>query len=161
MLPNDTQLLPHIAAVLREAIEVTLPTPDEFLKVKETLTRCGIASRKDPDHPKLYQSCHILHKRGKYYICHFLELFLLDGKEAQTKFTEDDRARRNTIANMLAEWKLVILCDPAKSMSPAVPASAITVISFHDKKNWELCAKYQVGKKLFGGVNDITGTSHH
>lgn len=155
MLPNDTNYLPHIAAVLREAIEVKLPTPDEFLKVKETLTRCGIASRKDPDHPKLYQSCYILHKMdrvaniSRYYIVHFLELFLLDGKEAQTHFTEDDRARRNTIANMLAEWKLVILCDPTKSITPVVPASAITVISFHDKKNWELCSKYSIGKKKF------------
>lgn len=151
MLPNDTYL-PHIAAVIQDAIEITLPTPDDFLKVKETLTRCGIASRKDPEHPKLYQSCHILHKRQRYYICHFLELFLLDGKANQTHFTDDDRARRNTIANMLAEWKLVVLCDPLKSASPVVPASAITVISFHDKKNWELVAKYQVGKKLFGRV---------
>ena len=160
MTPHEPTLLPHVAAVIRDCIEVTLPTPDEFLKVKETLTRIGIASRKDPEHPRLYQSCHILHKAGKYYIVHFLEMFLLDGKAAQTRFSEDDRARRNTIANMLAEWRLVILVDPAKSASPVVPVSAVTVISFHEKGKWELVAKYEIGKKLFGGTNDVS-SSHH
>src|ERR1700722_19359591 len=103
------ELPPHVAAVIRECVEVKLPSPDDFLKVKETLTRIGVASRKDKT---LYQSCHILHKQGQYYIVHFKELFLLDGKAAQTQFDAGDRARRNVIANMLADWGLVTLVDP-------------------------------------------------
>lgn len=144
------------AALITTFVEVALPTPDDFLKVKETLCRVGVASHKDPEQPKLYQSCHILHKAdrvalvSRYYITHFKELFLLDGKAGQTHFTDDDRARRNTIANMLAEWKLVVLVDPLKSVAPVVPISSITVIPFRDKDKWQLCAKYEIGKKIFG-----------
>lgn len=141
---NVPSLPPHVAAVLSDCIEVTLPTPEEFLKVKETLTRVGVSSRKDKT---LIQSCHILHKRGRYYICHFKELFLLDGKTAQTIFDEADKSRRNTIANMLAEWGLVVLVDAAKSASPTIPVSQITIIPFRDKPQWTLVAKYEIGKK--------------
>jgi hypothetical protein len=95
----------------------------------------------------LYQSCHILHKRGQYYLVHFKELFLLDGKTQQTHFDETDKGRRNTIANMLAEWGLVKLVDPAKSVSPAVSISQVTIIPYREKVNWELIAKYEIGKK--------------
>lgn len=145
---QDKQALsPHIAAVIQECIEVTLPTPDDFLKVKETLTRIGVASRKNIDSPILYQSCHILHKRGQYYIVSFKELFLLDGKMQQTQFTDDDKARRNSIANMLAEWGLVSLVDAAKSAHPVTPPGQITVIPFREKQNWQLVAKYEIGRK--------------
>ncbi len=137
-------LPPHVAAVIRDCVEVTLPTPDEFLKVKETLTRIGVASRKDKT---LTQTCHILHKQGRYFIVAFKELFLLDGKASQTEFTEDDRARRNTIANMLAEWGLVVLVDVKKSAEPLAPANVVTVIPFRDKANWRLVSKYEIGKK--------------
>lgn len=140
-------LLPHVATVIHDCIEVRLASPDDFLKVKETLTRIGVASHKDFERPRLYQSCHILHKRGKYYLVHFKELFLLDGKASQTHFEETDRARRNTIANMLAEWGLVSLVDAGKSASPVVPVSQVTIIPFREKGNWELVAKYEIGKK--------------
>ncbi len=139
------EIPPHVAAVLKDAIEVTLPTPDDFLKVKETLTRIGVASRKDP--PTLYQSCHILHKQGKYYIIHFKELFLLDGKASQTQFEDSDRARRNSIANMLAAWGLVVLVDPARSASLVSPAGSVTVLPFREKSGWTLVPKYEIGKK--------------
>jgi hypothetical protein len=143
--PHDVkELPPHVAAVIRECVEVTLPTPDDFLKVKETLTRIGVASRKDKT---LFQSCHILHKQGHYYIVHFKELFLLDGKAAQTQFEETDRARRNSIANMLAEWGLVVLLDPARSASPTTPPGTITVLPFREKGDWTLVPKYEIGKK--------------
>jgi len=135
---------PHVAAVIHDCVEVTLPSPDEFLKVKETLTRIGVASRRDKT---LYQSCHILHKQGHYYLVHFKELFLLDGKAQQTQFLEADIARRNTIANMLAEWGLVILVDPNKSAYPTVPISQITILPFREKGDWHLVAKYEIGKK--------------
>jgi len=144
VLQYDPVLLPHVAAVIRECIEVTLPSPDDFLKVKETLTRIGVASRKDKT---LWQSCHILHKQGHYYIVMFKELFLLDGKAHQTKFDDSDKARRNTIANMLAEWGLVQLVDPAKSAAPVCAVSQITIIPFRDKVDWTLIAKYEIGKK--------------
>lgn len=140
----QSTLPPHVAAIIRDCIEVTLPSPDDFLKVKETLTRIGVASRKEQ---KLYQSCHILHKQGHYYIVHFKELFLLDGKMTQTQFDEADRARRNSIANMLAEWELVTLVDPAKSASPTTPPGQITVLAFREKNDWILVAKYEIGKK--------------
>jgi len=144
---NSVVLLPHVAAVIQDCVEVSLASPDDFLKVKETLTRIGVASHKDFERPRLYQSCHILHKRGKYYLVHFKELFLLDGKAAQTHFEETDRARRNTIANMLSEWGLVKLVDPAKSAAPVVPIAQVTIIPYRDKVNWELVAKYEIGKK--------------
>jgi hypothetical protein len=135
------EIPPHVAAVIRDCVEVTLPTPDDFLKVKETLTRIGVASRKDKT---LFQSCHILHKQGHYYIVHFKELFLLDGKAAQTVFDEADHARRNSIANMLAEWGLVVLVEPITG--PASPPG-ITVLPFREKGDWTLVPKYEIGKK--------------
>jgi hypothetical protein len=123
-------------------VEVTLPNPDNFLKVRETLSRIGVASKKDKT---LYQSCHILHKQGKYYIIHFKQLFLLDGK--QSDFTEDDRARLNTIANLLCEWELINLVDKQKSSDPVAPLSQIKIISHKEKHEWNLVAKYTIGKK--------------
>jgi hypothetical protein len=139
-----TFLPPHIAAVIDDSIEVRLYAADDFLKVKETLTRIGVASRKDKT---LFQSCHILHKQGRYYIVHFKELFLLDGKTQHTHFDDVDRARRNTIANMLAEWRLVELVDPARSADPVVPIVQITVLPFRQKHEWQLVAKYEIGKR--------------
>jgi hypothetical protein len=123
-------------------VEVTLPNPDNFLKVRETLSRIGVASKKDKT---LFQSCHILHKQGKYYIVHFKQLFLLDGK--QSDFTEDDRARLNSIANLLDEWELVELVDAQKSSDPVAPLSQIKIISHKEKSEWNLVAKYNIGKK--------------
>ncbi len=127
---------------IKELVEVTLPNPDNFLKVRETLSRMGVASKKDKT---LYQSCHILHKQGKYYIVHFKQLFLLDGK--QSDFTEDDRARLNTIANLLHEWELVELVSEQKSSEPVSPLSQIKIISHKEKNDWNLVAKYNIGKK--------------
>jgi hypothetical protein len=126
---------------LDSLVEVELNDEDDFLKIRETLTRIGIASRKDKS---LYQSCHILHKRGKYYIVHFKELFALDGKP--TNFNENDQGRRNTIANLLAEWGLLSLVDVNKS-AEAVPLGQIKIISHKDKSNWTLVAKYNIGNK--------------
>ena len=123
-------------------VEIKLPTPDSFLKVKETLTRIGISSRKEK---KLYQSCHILHKQGKYSILHFKELFILDGKN--NTFTDEDRARRNTVVNLLEEWDLIEIVDPSKSQDPDAPLNQIKIISHKDKDNWILEAKYNIGKK--------------
>ena len=123
-------------------VEIKLPTPDSFLKVKETLTRIGISSRKEK---KLYQSCHILHKQGKYSILHFKELFILDGKN--NTFTDEDRARRNTVVNLLEEWDLIEIVDPSKSQDPVAPLNQIKIISHKDKDNWILEAKYNIGKK--------------
>ena len=120
-------------------VEVTLAQPDDFLKVKETLTRIGVASKKSNT---LFQSCHILHKQGKYYITHFKELFALDGKPSD--FTDEDRQRRNTIANLLEEWELVKLSDQQKT-ADAGSLSAIKVIPFNQKSEWELVAKYNIG----------------
>ena len=123
-------------------VEVTLKEADDFLKVRETLTRIGVASKKSET---LFQSCHILHKQGKYYIVHFKELFGLDGKP--TDFTNDDVARRNTIANLLAEWGLVDLVVPERSIDPVSPLSQIKVIPFNQKSEWDLVTKYNIGKK--------------
>ena len=125
-----------------QMIEVTLEQQDDFLKVRETLTRIGIASRKDRT---LYQSCHVLHKQGKYYIVHFKELFALDGKPAN--FDEADIARRNTIANLLSDWGLIKLVDASKSASPVAPMSQIKIIPHKDKSEWTLEAKYTIGRK--------------
>jgi hypothetical protein len=127
---------------INELVEVTLPNPDNFLKVRETLSRIGVASKKDKT---LYQSCHILHKQGRYYIVHFKQLFLLDGK--QSDFVEDDRARLNTIANLLHEWELISLVDENKSAVPVAPLSQIKIISHKEKSDWNLVAKYNIGKK--------------
>ena len=125
-------------------VEVTLPEKDNFLKVKETLTRIGIASS-SPTNKKLVQSVHLLHKRGRYFILHFKELFMLDGKPAN--FDEEDRARRNTIANLLAEWGLVDLVEPEKSADPVAPLSKIKVLAFKEKGEWRLEQKYNIGRK--------------
>ena len=122
-------------------IEVVLKSQDDFLKVRETLTRIGISS---PKERKLYQSCHILHKRGKYYIVHFKELFALDGKS--TNFSDDDRSRRNTIANLLKEWELIELVSPIAE-EDMCPLNQIKIISHKDKSDWELVAKYNIGNK--------------
>jgi hypothetical protein len=125
-----------------DLIEIRLVEEDDFLKVRETLTRIGVASRKDK---KLYQSCHILHKQGRYYIVHFKELFLLDGKPSN--FSEDDIARRNAIINLLAEWELIHLIDPRATQEPTAPLSQIKVLSYKEKHEWELVAKYNIGRK--------------
>jgi len=122
-------------------LEVTLSQPDDFLKVRETLTRIGVASRKDKI---LYQSCHILHKQGKYYIVHFKELFALDGKP--TDLTENDIERRNTITKLLSDWGLVKVID-INNMAEQAPLSQIKVIAFKDKGEWDLQTKYNIGKK--------------
>jgi hypothetical protein len=123
-------------------VEVTLRNPDDFLKIRETLTRIGVASKKDK---KLFQSCHILHKQKRYFIVHFKELFALDGKP--TNFSEDDIARRNTIANLLHEWELVDLMDPDKTKALMAPISQIKVLSHKEKNEWLLETKYNIGKK--------------
>jgi len=123
-------------------VEVTLPTPDSFLKIKETLTRIGISSRKEK---KLFQSCHILHKKGRYSILHFKELFILDGKH--NTFTEEDHARRNTIVNLLEEWELIKVVDPSKTKEPVASLNQIKIIAFKEKDDWDLTVKYNIGKK--------------
>ena len=120
-------------------LEVKLKEPDDFLKVRETLSRIGVASRKEK---KLYQSCHILHKQGKYYIVHFKELFALDGKE--TNLNENDVSRRNSIAALLGDWGLIEIIG---EVEPKAPLSQIKVISFKEKDDWELETKYNIGKK--------------
>lgn len=122
-------------------LEVTLPEPDNFLKVRETLTRIGIASRKDK---KLYQSCHILHKQGRYFIVHFKELFALDGKESN--ITSNDVERRNTIASLLQDWGLLKILNPSKA-EPKASLSQIKVVTHKEKDEWELVPKYNIGKK--------------
>jgi len=124
-------------------LEVGLKEPDDFLKVRETLSRIGVASRKNKT---LFQSCHILHKQGKYYIVHFKELFALDGKD--TNISENDIARRNTIANLLTDWGLVKVVK--ESDVEAAPLSQIKVISFKEKNEWSLETKYNIGKKKEG-----------
>lgn len=123
-------------------LEIVLNEPDDFLKVRETLTRIGIASRKDR---KLYQSCHILHKQGRYFIVHFKELFLLDGKKSNLE--DDDIARRNTIAQLMSDWGLITI-EKSSIMTPLAPLRQIKIISFKDKNEWELCPKYNIGNKL-------------
>lgn len=124
-------------------IEITLAKPDDFLKVKETLTRIGVSAKKDNI---LYQSCHILHKRGRYAIVHFKELFILDGKTSD--IVENDYARRNTIVNLLSEWKLVTIVDPVQATTPPpAPISQIKIIPHKEKANWNLVAKYTIGGK--------------
>tara|TARA_Y100000310_G_scaffold318101_1_gene371763 strand:- start:104 stop:526 length:423 start_codon:yes stop_codon:yes gene_type:complete len=135
--------------IIQEMVEVKLNEPDDFLKVRETLTRIGIASRKEKT---LFQSCHILHKQGKYYIVHFKELFALDGKT--TNFTENDQARRNSIANLLAEWELVELVETDKSAEPTVPLSQLKILSFKEKDEWNLTPKYNIGNKRESDEND-------
>ena len=122
-----------------QMLEVSLKEPDDFLKIRETLSRIGVASRKEKI---LYQSCHILHKQGKYYITHFKELFALDGKD--TNLSENDIARRNTIAKLLSDWGLV---EVKGTTDPAAPLSQIKIIAFKEKDDWTLETKYNIGKK--------------
>ena len=127
---------------ISEMVEIILKESDDFLKVKETLTRIGVASRKEKT---LYQSCHILHKQSKYYIVHFKELFALDGKPYN--FSDTDIARRNTIANLLEEWNLVKLVDVEKTKDPSLPLNQLKILSFSEKEEWTLRPKYNIGKK--------------
>ena len=124
-----------------QMVQIILSEPDDFLKVRETLTRIGVASRKEK---KLYQSCHILHKQGKYYIVHFKELFALDGKHAN--LTVNDVQRRNTITQLIADWGLITPVDPTKIQNVA-PLNQIKVLAFKDKGEWILEPKYNIGKK--------------
>jgi hypothetical protein len=123
-------------------LEVLLPEPDNFLKIRETLTRIGIASRKEQ---KLYQSCHILHKQGRYFIVHFKELFALDGKESN--ITSNDVERRNTVTGLLQDWGLLKIVNAAKA-EPKVSLSQIKVVAYKEKAEWELVPKYNIGKKI-------------
>lgn len=124
-----------------QMVEIVLNEPDDFLKVRETLTRIGVASRKEK---KLYQSCHILHKQGRYYIVHFKELFALDGKHAN--LTVNDVQRRNRIAQLLADWGLITICN-VESIQNIAPLNQIKVLAYKDKENWILETKYNIGKK--------------
>jgi hypothetical protein len=123
-------------------VEVKLRTAEDFLKIRETLTRIGVASRRDK---VLFQSCHILHKQGRYYIVHFKELFALDGKP--TNFSDEDKARRNTIANLLAEWDLIDIVDDNRTKDPIAPLNQIKILAHKEKNDWKLEAKYNIGKK--------------
>ena len=129
-------------SIIDTMVEVGLKEEEDFLKVRETLTRIGVASRKEKT---LYQSCHILHKQGKYYIVHFKELFALDGKP--TMFSDEDKGRRNTISNLLAEWGLITINDINSTAEPITPLSQIKIISHKEKSEWNLVAKYNIGKK--------------
>jgi hypothetical protein len=129
---------------LNTFIEVLLNEQDDFLKVRETLTRIGVSSRKER---VLYQSCHILHKQGHYYIVHFKELFVLDGKPSN--ISENDLQRRNAIANLLQEWGLVKILNPKLLENNIAPLHQIKIISFKEKDDWELVTKYNIGKKIY------------
>lgn len=125
-----------------KGVEIRLGEEDDFLKVKETLTRIGVASRKDKI---LYQSCHILHKQGRYALVHFKELFELDGKSSN--FSDEDKGRRNTIAKLLEDWGLLKVVEPNDINDPKAPLSQIKILSYKEKKDWTLEAKYSIGKK--------------
>ena len=129
-------------SIIDTMVEVGLKEEEDFLKVRETLTRIGVASRKEKT---LYQSCHILHKQGKYYIVHFKELFALDGKP--TMFSDEDKGRRNTITNLLAEWGLITINDINATAEPITPLRQIKIISHKEKSEWNLVAKDNIGKK--------------
>ena len=128
---------------VKDLVEITFPEKDDFLKIRETLSRIGVASRKEKE---LFQSCHILHKRGKYYIVHFKELFKLDGK--QSNFDESDIARRNTIVDLLRQWNLVKVLDPKRIEEPRAPLSQIKVIPYKEKNQWKLTQKYSIGTNI-------------
>ena len=131
-----------MTANIDEMVECTLAEPDDFLKIRETLTRIGVASRRVKT---LFQSCHILHKQGRYYIVHFKELFILDGKP--TNFSENDQARRNTIANLLVEWSLIKLVNPEQTSTLIVPLNQLKILAYKEKDEWVLTAKYNIGNK--------------
>lgn len=123
-------------------VEIELVGEESFLKIKETLTRIGVASKKDK---KLFQSCHILHKQGRYSILHFKELFMLDGKI--NNFSDEDKARRNTIVNLLEQWELIKTVNPSLTEDPVAPLSQIKVLPYKEKNEWELVPKYSIGRK--------------
>jgi len=127
---------------IEDMVEVTIDEKDDFLKVRETLTRIGVASKKEKI---LYQSCHILHKQGKYYIVHFKELFSLDGKP--TDLTENDIARRNTVTNLLEDWELIKIVKKEQTVEPIVSLSQIKILSHKEKTDWQLVPKYNIGSK--------------
>jgi hypothetical protein len=131
-----------IMSLLNTLVEVKIAEEEDFLKIKETLTRVGVASRKEM---KLYQSCHILHKQSKYYIVHFKELFALDGKD--TNFSDEDRLRRNKIAFLLQEWGLLKIVDPDSIKDNQAQMNHIKIINHKEKNEWELVAKYNIGRK--------------
>ena len=139
--------------IVESLVEISLNDPQDFLKIRETLTRVGVSSRVGN---KLYQSCHILHKRGKYYITHFKELFALDG--LPSKMTDDDYARRNTIVGLLAEWNLVKIVDEEKCQEPLASLRRIKIISHKNRHEWELSPKYHIGRKPSRSENE-TGSS--
>jgi len=128
--------------IIESFVEIRLKHPDDFLKIRETLSRIGIASKREK---KLYQSCHILHKQGKYYLVHFKELFKLDGKPSDFYESETDMARRNSIANLISQWGLCELVDPSKSESPTTPVNTLKILSYKEKNDWILETKYNVG----------------
>ena len=128
---------------VKDLVEITFPEKDDFLKIRETLSRIGVASRKEKE---LFQSCHILHKKGKYYIVHFKELFKLDGKP--TNFDESDIARRNTIIDLLRQWNLVSIVIPTSITEPRAPLSQIKVIPYKEKSEWKLTQKYSIGNSI-------------
>lgn len=127
--------------IIDDLVEIRLKEEDDFLKIKETLTRIGVSSNKTK---KLYQSCHILHKRGKYYIVHFKELFWLDGLESD--FDDEDMARRNRICSLLEEWGLLTVVDPNKIKEPSIPINRLKIIKHSERNEWSLCPKYHIGK---------------
>ena len=127
---------------LNNLVEITLPDRDDFLKVKETLTRMGVSSKKDKI---LYQSCHILHKQGKFYIVHFKEMFALDGKP--TNFSDEDKGRRNTIATLLEDWGLLKIVDPSRAADPVTALNQIKILPHKEKNEWTLVQKYAIGGK--------------
>ena len=127
---------------ITDLVEVTLKEKDDFLKVRETLTRIGVASKKDKT---LFQSCHILHKQGQYYLVHFKELFALDGKPSN--ITDNDIQRRNAVAKLLEEWGLITIVNPQIMVDNIAPIHQIKIISYRDKDDWELISKYNIGKK--------------
>lgn len=129
-------------SIIESLVEVRLGEEDDFLKVRETLTRIGVASRKDKT---LYQSCHILHKQGKYYIVHFKELFALDGKPSD--FSTEDKGRRNTITKLLSDWGLVAVVDTDQILEPQTPLNQIKILPFKEKDEWNLVTKYNIGRK--------------
>ena len=129
-------------SLVETLVEVKLAEEDDFLKVRETLTRIGVASRKDKT---LYQSCHILHKQGKYYIVHFKELFALDGKPSN--FSDEDKGRRNAITKLLVDWGLISVVNPSVITDPVTPLSQIKILPFKEKAEWNLVTKYNIGRK--------------
>ena len=129
--------------LVKDLVEITFPEKDDFLKIRETLSRIGVASRKEKE---LFQSCHIHHKKGKYYIVHFKELFKLDGK--QTNFDESDLGRRNTIIDLLRQWNLVKVLNPRQILDPRAPLSQIKVIPYKEKNEWKLTQKYSIGNNI-------------